>query len=166
MKFENIDWADSNIDKIEIEYDCAKLLIFNDTLQKNVCVSCTGFVGLTNLCMWDDQIIDDATVHQIQDDDDTPFIKTVFSAYDKDFNYGERWLNKGVLELRIKLINGNGEKMEDSVIDEVEAYLDGAVNVPYASSFEYNYPPYLSVVLFVVILCRTFVRYFFLFFFP
>ena len=106
MKFENIDWADSNIDKIEIEYDCAKLLVFNDTLQKNVCVSCTGFVGLTNLCMWDDQIIDDATVHQIQDDDDTTFIKTVFSAYDKDFNYGERWLNKGVLELRIKLING------------------------------------------------------------
>ena len=56
MKFENIDWADSNIDKIEIEYDCAKLLIFNDTLQKNVCVSCTGFVGLTNLCIWDDKI--------------------------------------------------------------------------------------------------------------
>lgn len=106
MKFENIDWADSNIDKIEIEHDCAKLLIFNDTLQKNVCVICTGFVGLTNLCMWDDQIIDDATVHEIQDDDDTPFIKTVFSAYDKDLNYGERWLNKGVLELRIKLING------------------------------------------------------------
>ena len=106
MKFENIDWADSNIEKIEIEYDCAKLLIFNDTLQKNVCVSCTGFVGLTNLCMWDDQIIDDATVHQIQDDDDTPFIKMVFSAYDKDFNYGERWLNKGILELHIKLING------------------------------------------------------------
>lgn len=33
----------------------------------------------------------------------------------------------------IKLINGNGEKMEESVIDEVEAYLDGALSeVPYA----------------------------------
>ena len=36
----------------------------------------------------------------------------------------------------IKLINGNGEKMEDSVIDEVEAYLDGSVSVPYATGGE------------------------------
>jgi len=34
----------------------------------------------------------------------------------------------------IKLVNGNGEKMEDSVIDEVEKYLDGAVpEIPYAT---------------------------------
>ena len=33
MEFNNIDWADSNIDRIEIEYDCAKLFVFNDTLQ-------------------------------------------------------------------------------------------------------------------------------------
>ena len=34
----------------------------------------------------------------------------------------------------IKLVNNNGEKMEDSVIDEVEKYLDGAVpEVPYAT---------------------------------
>jgi phosphoglucosamine mutase len=33
----------------------------------------------------------------------------------------------------IKLINSNGEKMEDAVIDDVEAYLDGLVpEVPYA----------------------------------
>ena len=105
MKFENIDWADSNIEKIEIEYDCAKLLIFNDTLQKNVCVSCTGFVGLTNLCIWDDQIIDSAEILPVSDNDDSPFIREVFTAYDKEFNYGERWLNKGILELRIKLVN-------------------------------------------------------------
>ena len=106
MSFYSIDWADSNIDKIVIEYDCAKLFIFNDTLQRNVCVSCTGFIGLNNLCMWDDQIIDTASIHQIQDGDTSPFIQTVFTAYDKDFNYGERWLNRGILELRIKLVNG------------------------------------------------------------
>jgi hypothetical protein len=105
MNFENIDWADSNIDKIEIEYDCAKLLIFNDTLQKKVCVSCTGFIGLTNLCIWDDQIIDSAEILPVSDNDDASFIRAVFTAYDKDFNYGERWLNKGIFELRIKLIN-------------------------------------------------------------
>lgn len=33
----------------------------------------------------------------------------------------------------IKLINGNGEKMDDTVIDAVEAYLDGKETVPFAT---------------------------------
>ena len=33
----------------------------------------------------------------------------------------------------IKLINGNGEKMEDEVIDAVEAYLDGGEEIPLAT---------------------------------
>ena len=33
----------------------------------------------------------------------------------------------------IKLINSNGEKMEESVIEEVEKYLDGETEVPYAT---------------------------------
>lgn len=105
MDFEKVSWADSNIERIEIEYNCAKLFVYNAAFQKNVCVSCTGFVGLTNLCMWDDQIIGQASVHKVESDDETPFIRAVFSAYDKDFNYGERWLNKGILELRIELLN-------------------------------------------------------------
>ena len=32
----------------------------------------------------------------------------------------------------IKLINGDGEKMEESVLDGIEAYLDGAEDLPYA----------------------------------
>ncbi len=105
MKFENINWADSDIEKIEIEHNCAKLFIFNDILQQNVCVSCTGFIGLTNLCIWDDQIIDNAEIRSISDCDDIPFMKAVYSAYDKSFNYGERCLDNGVLEMCIKLVN-------------------------------------------------------------
>ena len=33
----------------------------------------------------------------------------------------------------IKLLNGNGEKMEDEVIDAVEAYLDGGMEIPLAT---------------------------------
>ena len=36
----------------------------------------------------------------------------------------------------IKLINGSGEKMEDSVIADVEAYLDGDWDIPYATGGE------------------------------
>ena len=32
----------------------------------------------------------------------------------------------------IKLINGDGEKMQDDVIDEVEKYIDGEIDIPYA----------------------------------
>ena len=33
----------------------------------------------------------------------------------------------------IKLLNGSGEKMEQSVLDEIEAYLDGEKNLPFAT---------------------------------
>ncbi len=33
----------------------------------------------------------------------------------------------------IKLLNGNGEKMEDAVIDKIEAFLDGETTVPFAT---------------------------------
>lgn len=105
MEFSNIDWADSNIEKIEIEYDSIKLYVFNDTLQRNVCVNCTGFIGLTNLCFWDDHIIDHAEMHQISDDEIIPFMEMVYSAYDKNFNYGERFLNNGVIDVCIRLVN-------------------------------------------------------------
>ena len=105
IEFNSIDWADSDIEKIEIEYDRMKLYVFNDTFQRNVCVICTGLIGLTNLCIWDDQIIDYAKAHQITDGERIPFMDMVYSAYDKNFNYGERCLNDGVLDICISLIN-------------------------------------------------------------
>ncbi len=105
MEFNNFDWSDSHIEKIEIEYDSIKLYIFNDTLQRNVCMICTGFIGLTNLCIWDDLIIDYAETHLIADDESIPFMEMVYSAYDKNFNYGERYLNNGVVDVCIRLVN-------------------------------------------------------------
>ena len=106
MDFNCVDWADSDIEKITIEHDCAQLHIFCDALQKNVCVRCTGFVGLTDLCIWDDQIIDSAGLRRLTDDEEIPFVRKVFSAYDRDLNSGERRLNKGLLEMRVRLSNG------------------------------------------------------------
>jgi len=105
MDFYRFFWPDSDIEKIEIQFDTIILYIFNDALQRNVCVTCTGFIGITNLLMWDDQIIDDVEVRKVQEDDPDPFIQMLFSRYDKDFNYGERWLNRGVLDVQIHLIN-------------------------------------------------------------
>lgn len=105
MEFKNFFWPDSNIEKIEIQFDTIKLYIFNDALQKNVCVICTGFIGITNLLMWDDQIINDVAVREVQEDDTDPFIQMLFSKYNKNFNYGERWLNREIYDLQIRLTN-------------------------------------------------------------
>ncbi len=105
MEFENTDWADSQISKITIEYVCAELHIFNDTFQQNMCVGFTGLIGLTNLCIRDDTVIDYADIRQAMPDEDTPFIKMLFSAYKKDLNCEERRLDNGIIEMRIRLIN-------------------------------------------------------------
>lgn len=65
MNFENMDWADSNIDNIKISYNCADLYVYNDALQKDFVVKFNGFIGLTNLCIWDDQIIDYVNVNKV-----------------------------------------------------------------------------------------------------
>ena len=106
MCFNSVFWPDSNIEKITIEYNRAQLYVYNSALQRNLHVNCTGFIGLTNLCIWDDQIIEDAEIRQVSEDENTAFLQTLFSAYDKDYNYGERWLSQGILELRITLVNG------------------------------------------------------------
>jgi len=105
MKFEEIDWADSSIEKICIEYDRAVLFVYNDALERNMCVTCRGFIGLTNLCIWDDQIIDCAEVNKITDDSENEFVCKLFSVYDKNMSYGERRLSDGIIELRVRLVN-------------------------------------------------------------
>ncbi len=105
MKFENMDWADSNIDNIKISYNCADLYVYNDALQKDFVVKFNGFIGLTNLCIWDDQIIDYVCVNKVQCDAPPKFIQEVFSTYDRTYDYGGRKLGDDILEVNIRLIN-------------------------------------------------------------
>ena len=51
MNISNINWADSDLENITIEYDHASLVIWNDTLQKRLSVECSGLAGITNLCI-------------------------------------------------------------------------------------------------------------------
>ena len=103
MKFENIDWADSRLEKIDIEYDIATLLIWNDTLQEMLSVRCIGLAGITNLCIWDDLHIMKAEIDCVNEKDNE-FISKLYSAYDKEFDYGGRKLT-GLISLNIELSN-------------------------------------------------------------
>lgn len=105
MKPENIDWHDSNIEEIIIKYDVATLFVWNDTFKKNMVVICSGLAGITNLCIWDDTIIYDANVYPVTDEGND-FVRNLYAAYDKDFDYGGRSLKDGLIEWRIELVNG------------------------------------------------------------
>ena len=104
MKFDEINWADSEIENIVIEFDCAKLTIWNDVLQKRLLVCCSGLAGITNVCIWDDMIINSSGVcdtTNIMDD----FTSSLYSTYRRDYDYGGRVLNDGLLVVWIELVN-------------------------------------------------------------
>ena len=105
MNFLNYDWAESDIENIYIEYDHAKLLIFNDTCKKRLSVDCYGFAGINNLCMWDDTIIMNARILPVCRSDNE-FICNLYAAYDENTDYGGRSLKNGLWELKIELVNG------------------------------------------------------------
>ena len=104
MDFHEFYWADSDIENINIEFDHATLLIWNDALQKRLSVDCLGFAGITNLCIWDDTIIMSADVYPVCDPDNE-FLSNLYTAYSKNKDYGGRSLGSGLLELRIELTN-------------------------------------------------------------
>lgn len=104
MKISEIDWAESDLEKIQIEYDCATLTVWNDTLQKRLSIYCCGLAGLTNLCIWDDTIIMNACVIPVTDFNNE-FVHSLYTAYNKHCDYGGRSLNNGLLEFRVELSN-------------------------------------------------------------
>ena len=104
MKFESIYWPDSQLIKIQIQYDHASLLIYNDALQKKLLIECFGLAGVTNLCIWDDMIIMEAQVSPA-DNTNTDFMRKMYTAYDRNADYGGRSLSNGMQELRMKLEN-------------------------------------------------------------
>lgn len=105
MRFEHIDWADSDLEKISIEYDCATISVWNDALQTRLYVRCSGLAGITNLCIWDDTIITRGSLHPVADVNND-FIRQLYLAYDRNHDYGGRSLSKGLWEIRFELSNG------------------------------------------------------------
>ena len=102
IELNDVDWIDSQLEKITIEYDKAELLVECDS--GNYVITCTGLIGLTNLCIWDDTIIENICVKNADPSSDS-YLQTVFSNYDKDFDYGGRILGENILILSVSIIN-------------------------------------------------------------
>lgn len=102
IELNDVDWIDSQLEKITIEYDKAKLLVECDS--GNYVITCTGLIGLTNLCIWDDTIIENIYVKNADPSSDS-YLQNVFSNYDKDFDCGGRILGENILILSVSIIN-------------------------------------------------------------
>lgn len=105
MRFDQIDWADSQIEEIHIYFDYIEFIIWNDTFQEYCKVECKGVAGLTNLCIWDDTIIHNAKVYPATDPDDE-FMINLHRAYGKDCSIDERRISDGFLRMEVELANG------------------------------------------------------------
>lgn len=121
MEFINYSWADSDLERIQVEYDQAVLTVWNDAIQKTVFIKCSGLAGITNLCIWDDTIILDANIYTVVNTNND-FLYQLYSAYDKNYDYGGKVLNKGLLELKITLTNNIAFSVYCLEIDVVEPY--------------------------------------------
>ena len=103
MKIYDVDWIDSHIEKITIEYDKAELLVHADPEGWYV-ITCTGLLGMTDLCIWDDMSLDNIQL-ELADKENDPYLQLVFSNYGKNYAVCEKDLTKDIYILTAKVIN-------------------------------------------------------------
>ena len=102
MKLNEIDFADSELKKLNIEYDKAEVFIQLDDEEKTkLVIDCSGLLGVDNLCIWDDTYIDSLSIHSA--DNNSEFLKEVFKAYIA--STPERDLSKPIYDLKITFVN-------------------------------------------------------------
>lgn len=108
MKFNEIIWADSSIEEINIKYNELMIKVFNEDLKKIVNIACKNFAGLTNLCLWDDVDIFNARLEKATNE---LFYNNILKSYRDtqgkfDNTNKNRTLDNGLLKLTITLTNG------------------------------------------------------------
>lgn len=104
MKFEEICLPDSNIVSIHVEYDKAVITTYENLYKYGYIITCTGLAGVTDLNIWDETIIINASLKPVGLEDE--FVRQCRDIYGWDYDTGiNRKLSNGVLLLSIELAN-------------------------------------------------------------
>lgn len=102
MNLHKIDFADSELKKLNIEFDKAEVFIqLDDEKNTNIVIKCSGLLGVNNLCIWDDTYIDSLSI--LPADKDSEFLKEVFKVYIS--STPDRDLSKPIYDLKITFVN-------------------------------------------------------------
>ncbi len=110
MKFSDFFWPDSDLEKVEIEYDVARLTIWNNASGCRAIVKCEKLAGITNLCVWDDTTILETKClpldhRRLSEASGDAFLQSLVEAYDGVPSFGGKNLEDGIVVLRFLLTN-------------------------------------------------------------
>ena len=104
MKYDEIFWGDSTIEEIGIKYDELTISIFNDILQKKINVICSKCIGISEIFIWDEVIIENIFVQEVVSSED-PMWKKIYELYGNDSYDSEKDIQKPFYELKVVLVN-------------------------------------------------------------
>lgn len=98
-------WHDGDIEKVEIISNQIMIMVLLDDYPDPITIVCHKVVGLTDLCMWEDTIINDATL-EIVNHELSPFLQQVKKAHLLEGSiYDNNPIMNDLLCLSIKLVN-------------------------------------------------------------
>ena len=104
-QFHKYYWHDADIQKIEISSNQISITINHDDYENSIKILCNDVVGLTDLCMWEDTIISDATLKHVKDEL-TPFLQKIKDAHPLNGEfYDNQPIRSNLLCLSITLTN-------------------------------------------------------------
>ena len=110
MKFSDLFWPDSELEKVEIEYDLAKLTLWNDASSKRFTVVCSKLAGIANLCIWEDMTIEECNLNRVTYEDlantQDGFLYEFYAAHNGIPYFGGKRIEDGITVLSFKLTNG------------------------------------------------------------
>lgn len=105
-QFLQYSWHDADIEKIEISSNQITMIVQHDDYENPIKIICNDVVGLTNLCMWEDTIINEATLEYVNNEL-PPFLQQVKEAHPLDGKfYNNQPIRNNLLCLSIKPVNG------------------------------------------------------------
>lgn len=90
LNFDELLLGDSVLEKIEIVNDKISILIYNDVNQKEVYIDCLQCVGMTELIIWDENIIDFIDLKKIGNTDHYLADKAVKLYGKESLNYNKK----------------------------------------------------------------------------
>ena len=98
-------WHDGDIEKIEISSNQIKISVLHDDYDNPITIFCHSVVGLTNLCMWEDTIINKATLEYVSNKLPA-FLQWVQNAHPLEGGiYDNHPIKNNLLCLSIELVN-------------------------------------------------------------
>ena len=104
INFNEILWEDSRLEKIEIVNDKISILIYNDVKQKEIYIDCLQCVGMTEIIIWDETIIDFIDLKEISISDNY-LVNKMINTYGKYSPNYDKQLSDNLYKLKVIFID-------------------------------------------------------------